>query len=223
MSRADIKPHPLNPRQIDAHARKRLRESLQRDGLVELLTVNKQTGHLISGHQRLALLDDDAGSLDYTLEVAVIDVPPARERELLIRLNSPSLAGIYDFGPLEALLKDDAVPLDLDAVGIDRIELESLFPDADFTGGIFDKAQDAAQPDIDALKSYKREKKKAGKEADSAEYYCVLVGRSARDVDLFLRGLGLDPLERFHDMGKVAARVGIDLDVKEEGDGDDGA
>lgn len=127
--RSQLIPHPLNPRHIDAHARKKLRESLKSSGLVEPLCWNVRTGHVVGGHQRLALLDEEAGGEDYLLDVAVVDLPPEKERVLLVRLNNQSLMGEFDLGILDQLARDAEVPLDLSDLGFDALDLQVMFPD----------------------------------------------------------------------------------------------
>ncbi len=70
--RSKIKNAPYNPRSIDDHARKKLHHNLKKKGLLDALVWNKRTGNLVSGHQRLSILDDlSATGDDYTLDFAV--------------------------------------------------------------------------------------------------------------------------------------------------------
>lgn len=209
LDRKAIKLHPMNPRTIDVHARKRLRESLVRDGLVETLVVNLTTMHLLSGHQRLSLLDEEAGGEDYSLDVAVVRVDEQREREILIRMNSMSLTGMYDFAGLDALIKDAAFPLDKGGLGFDEIDLQTLFPEQ--TGGLFDATDDKAEPSIEQLKEIKKARRQKNKADDSAEYWVAFVGRDAAHVERFLKALQLDTTQRFHDLTRLADLLGVDL------------
>ena len=91
--RSQINPAVYNPREISGYARKQLRKSLTKFGLVEPLVWNEQSGILVSGHQRLSLLDESekfvAGdpTTDYKIGVAVVDLNLKRERELNIWLQ----------------------------------------------------------------------------------------------------------------------------------------
>ena len=49
MSLAGIIPAPCNPREIDEPALAGLQTSIEKFGLVQLLIVNRRTGHLVAG------------------------------------------------------------------------------------------------------------------------------------------------------------------------------
>ncbi len=135
VARSQVRPHPLNPRVIDVHAKKKLRQSLSRDGLVETLCWNRTTGFIVGGNQRLAILDDEAGykpddpATDYTLSVDPVEIDEARERELLVRLNNQAAQGEFDFAGLERIARDLDVKVDLGAFGWDHMDLQVMFPD----------------------------------------------------------------------------------------------
>lgn len=133
---------PYNPRRMDDAAKKLLRKSLERHGLVEALVWNKRTGNLVGGHQRLEQLDALEGSNDYELEVCVVDVDEREEAALNVQLNQRSMQGDWDPGKLEALVND---------FGFDPRE-DLAFMDADikalFKAGYDDLQEDGF--DVDA-------------------------------------------------------------------------
>lgn len=203
---------------IDRHARKKLRESLGRDGLVETVIVNRRTGHVVSGHQRLGILDEESNGKPYSLDVAVIDVDLSRERELLVRMNNPTSQGAYDFDKLEQLLRDSQVKLESEGLGFDDLDLAVMFPEkgqADLSS-LFDKSQDAAQTDIDEMKRWKAEKRKKDRKGDSAEFWVAFVALDSEQIERFLERLGLDTQERFHDLSRLATLIGLDLSEPEK-------
>jgi DNA modification methylase len=67
-----------------------LGESIKRFGLVEPIVWNKQTGHVVGGHQRLRVLRAQGES---EASVVVVDLPAKEERALNVALNSPAIAG----------------------------------------------------------------------------------------------------------------------------------
>lgn len=91
---------------MTAPARKALQKSLERDGLVVPLTINRRTGHLVAGHQRLDMIDALEKGTDYFLDVAVVDVDDKREKELNIRLNNEQLLGSFDNDALKKLVAE---------------------------------------------------------------------------------------------------------------------
>lgn len=93
VNRKDIKGAPYNPRIIDSDAKKRLKEGLRKHGLVQPVVMNKRTGNLVGGHQRLTQLDSLMKGKDYDLDVAVIDVDEREEAEINVQLNNPSMGG----------------------------------------------------------------------------------------------------------------------------------
>lgn len=110
-----------NPRKISKSAREKLKKSIKTHGLVQPIMINKRTGNIIGGHQRIDVLDEINGNQDYDLNVIAIDVDEKEEIELNILLNSQNLQGEYD-------------PFKLKEISI-------LFPDIDFkTDLLFDQS-----------------------------------------------------------------------------------
>lgn len=123
--RSQIQPATYNPRTIDPHSRKRLRENLRTNTLVEPLVWNPNNGILIGGHQRLSVLDELEGSQDYYLDVSAVPIDdPAREQALNIALNNPALQGNFDMQMLESLVIQPDFPLK--KTGFDIAELQLM-------------------------------------------------------------------------------------------------
>lgn len=166
--RSSLHFHETNPRYIDRHAAKKLRESLKKNGLVEPIVVNKRTvangfpesqdGMLtiVGGHQRTKAADEiynwpDGGD-DYDVPIALIEVPHGRELELLVSLNNPSIQGMWDADLLEAVLADPDI--EVANTGFERADLAHLLDDGMLDGlfGAAGAAQAAAEaPIVDAL------------------------------------------------------------------------
>lgn len=91
--------------------------------------MNRRTGNLVSGHQRLACLDALEGAADYHLDVAVVELTDKQEREQNIFFNNPGAQGAWDVQALGALLGEG---LEIDATGFDKLELEVLFDDTPY-------------------------------------------------------------------------------------------
>ena len=75
-----IKPAAYNPRvelKPGDPAYEKLKRSIEEFGCVEPLVVNKRTGNLVGGHQRLGVLRD----LGYeSVDVVIVDLPIEREK-----------------------------------------------------------------------------------------------------------------------------------------------
>ena len=87
---SDLRPAPYNPREISPESLAGLRESLERFGMVDFLVVNKRNMHIISGHQRLKILQE-AGI--ESVEVVMVDVDEVTEMAMNVTLNSQEITG----------------------------------------------------------------------------------------------------------------------------------
>ena len=98
MRLAEIVPAAYNPRvtltekDFEYQA---LRASIDEFGLVVPLIVNRQTGTLVSGHQRLNVML--AKGVEET-EVVIVDMEPEKEMALCIAMNK--ITGDWDYGKL---------------------------------------------------------------------------------------------------------------------------
>lgn len=153
--RSQLKEAPYNPRILDKHARKKLRENIKKNGLVETLIWNKRTGFLVGGHQRLSILDELQGTDDYSLDVAVVDVDSKTEKKLNVFLNNGSAQGNWDIDKLGSIVKEIG---NYDDLGFDRIDMDYLFTEEDF-GSIFSNKHEAAEKEIDAIKEIRADTK----------------------------------------------------------------
>ena len=130
--RSQINLHEKNPRSISTENRKVLKRGIKKFGMVGGIVVNKRTNYtLVSGHQRLSVMDElqkynpKTKENDYIIRVDLIDVEEKEEKELLILLNNPSAQGEWNYDILRELIPDidykDAglTEQDLDIIGVD--------------------------------------------------------------------------------------------------------
>lgn len=92
MKLADLNPAPYNPRKISPENLAALKQSITKFGLVEPLIVNKRTGNLVGGHQRLKVLQEQGAT---ETDVVVVDLPEIEEKALNVALNSPTVQGQF--------------------------------------------------------------------------------------------------------------------------------
>jgi ParB-like chromosome segregation protein Spo0J len=91
-----LKPTPYNPRiplKPGSPGYERLERSLSEFDLVEPIVWNEQTGHVVSGHQRLEILKDQ-GAED--VDVSVVSLSLEREKALNITLNNSQVGSDWD-------------------------------------------------------------------------------------------------------------------------------
>ncbi len=138
---AELKASEYNPRIWDAEAKRQLKESISRFGIVDPLIVNgtkNRKNILIGGHFRLAVLRE----LKYEqVPVVYLDIPEIeREKELNLRLNKNQ--GEFDL----ALLAEFDESL-LSGIGFSSEELDDIFP-AEEHAEVFDLEKELAKLDI---------------------------------------------------------------------------
>ncbi len=200
--RSQINAAPYNPRTISEYARKQLEKSLDKFGCVEALVWNETTGHLVSGHQRLADLDRREkwapGDIDYLVGVSVVRLDDRKEKQLNVWLNNRAAQGNFDEDLLGELLKQSEMTLE--DIGFTRVDWEIEFGKQ--LEGLLEKQERGADPiqrDVDAIKERKKEYRADDNNAASndADYYLMVVFNSANDKKAWLREHGFTVDVRF--------------------------
>lgn len=154
---------------------------------MEPLVWNQKTGNLVSGHQRLSILDELEGSENYTVAVAVVDLSEKREKELNVFLNNTGAQGHYDRDEFLALLDDG---LSLDDIGFTKVDLEFEF--GEIPDGLFASERAAVETTLDELNLIKDRKKKyrelsASDPSDDSDYYVMVCFNSATEKNEWLK------------------------------------
>ena len=131
---SSLNPAPYNPRvqlKPGDPEFESLRRSMGSFGVVEPLVWNKRTGHLVGGHQRLAVLRAMGGAGATEADVSVVDLPLAREKALNLALNR--IQGRWDEDRLAELLREliELPELELTGFGLDEAWgiVESAMPE----------------------------------------------------------------------------------------------
>ncbi len=208
IGRKQIKNAPYNPRQIDDHARKKLKENITKKGLLEALVWNKRTGNLVSGHQRLSILDMRAaekGLKDYLLDINIVDLSEKEEKEQNIFFNNPSTQGTYDVDGLGKMITEDGV--DYKMAGFDDMDLQLIFEDTDYAVTMFDTddAPKSVQDDLEQLEEIQRMKRERkehrarDQDANDPEFYAVVVFPDRDAQGKFMERVGMNRNDRYVD------------------------
>jgi ParB-like chromosome segregation protein Spo0J len=124
----ELQPAPYNPRKPlkpGSAGYERLARSLREFSLVQPLVWNSTTGHVVGGHQRLAVLKD-AGIEE--VPCVVVALPLEREKALNVALNNSRVGGEWDVERLGELIQElaDIPDFDETLTGFDEKELRDL-------------------------------------------------------------------------------------------------
>lgn len=195
--RSKIQNAPYNPRVISDKALAKLKKNIKTQGLLTTLVWNETSGNLVSGHQRLKVLDALEKTDDYTLTVAVVNLDEKSEKEQNLFFNNMSAQGEFDFDLLLDILPD----IDSFAAGFDLADLNIIGYDVAAEALISDE-QAEAEGDImdmyatntDAVKNRKQEiMDGAANRMDEGERYFSIVFDSYAAKAAYLKSIGLSP------------------------------
>ena len=121
---------PYNPRKISGHDLESLRRSLKFFGTVEPIVVNRRSGNIVGGHQRVKAA---AAEGIEELPVVYVDLDEPSEKQLNLALNRVS--GEFDLEKLAAVLGDlESAGADLGLTGFTDAEIEELVAGAPADG-----------------------------------------------------------------------------------------
>ena len=201
--RHELVPHPKNPRQIAPEARRKLKKNIKAGGLLDTIIWNRATGYVVGGHQRLSILDElekyDAESKvgDYQIDVLAVNLAEPEELAMLAFLNNPASQGDFDTELLAALNLDFGI--DFADMGFSKMDVDYLFDgDARFSELFVDDAEaKKTKGKLDEIKAHRKESTEALKDAQSGDFYFVVVARDQAEKDEVLKRIGVPNYERF--------------------------
>lgn len=210
-SRAQITGAPYNPRQIDDRAKSKLRANIERVGLLQPIIVNRLTKRIVSGHQRVAIMDTLEGSQDYKLDVSVVELDEKTEKEQVVFLNNEFAMGTYDIPSLDSLMKE----ISFENAGFDEMDLKMMLPswEPPQTKRATEQVQElqkvsqeieeteaeqkhASHTMQQAEQSIEQHKQSQGVSAKN-QHYIVLVFRDREGTDAFLDHIHLSRDEKY--------------------------
>lgn len=164
LQRSQIVEDDINPRTITDENMRRLKASIEKNGLVGHLVWNKATGHVVGGHQRLSALDSLMRTKDYELDVLMVDMPLKDEIRLNVALNNQDAQGEFDFDAIAALATDFDLSLSEDFGFSDEV-IDVNFPE--FSEEKEDApavSREASEDDIAKMKEAKKATRERNKE-----------------------------------------------------------
>lgn len=211
--RQQIKGAEYNPRLISDENKKRLRANLETTGLLNSLVWNQRSGNLVSGHQRIGILDALMGTDNYKLPVDVVDLGDKEEKEQNIFFNNHEAQGSWDVELLGKCLKDEGI--DSAKMGFSTATVYQMFGGYPLAGNP-EQTMEMAKQMREARERYDSIKKACGKR-DDVDYYLVVFA-SHEDRKKFTDACGL-PDNRFVDGSKLASLIVDDIDAMNDESG----
>lgn len=212
---------PYNPRTIDDKAKRKLKAALEKRGLVAPITVNRRTGNIVGGHQRISALDALHGP-DYELTVAVIDVDENEEKALNLLLNNQEAGGQTDMEKLDELIRGTP-GLDLTLAGYDHADMIGMLGVEAFVEGSDNDAIEEMTNKLREARDAYTSIENASAKRDDTHFYFVVVCKGPDECEALLGDLGFDAETRFVSEESLREAVGLagddaDADEGEEGD-----
>ncbi|GAD20947.1 predicted transcriptional regulator [Acidovorax sp. MR-S7] len=210
--RSTIKEHPLNPRTISESARKKLRASVKEIGVMDTPVLNRVTGHLVGGHQRLHTIDflekyqqADDGTVknDYQIEASIVEMTPEQEAKALVRLNNQNLQGAWD-GELLAELGKLA---SFEDMGFERMDLAFIMEGVEGVESFFEDAAPVKEVK-GALETIKADRKAMTEEkrvSQSADHYVTVVCKDQAEKEKLMKHLGIPKGELYISPAEIFA------------------
>jgi hypothetical protein len=119
---AFIKYCPYNPRKIDENNFDKLKQSMKEFGYVSPILINKKTGWVVGGNQRLKVLNEMYPP-GHEVEVIEINIDEEKEKALNLALNK--ISGEWNYEELGDILKN----LDeqyFDFTGFDKLDVKVM-------------------------------------------------------------------------------------------------
>lgn len=167
VKRSEIHEADYNPRTISDEARKKLKKWFSEKGKGQLapITVNKTTMTVVSGHQRLSVLDAlcKYPQTDYQLTVSMTELDEKTEVEANVFMNNKSAQGDFDYeklGELHQMFPDISFT---DDMGFNESDVSLIFSDSDIPD-VLGESEEAQQINSDANKfsndDYRKNRKK---------------------------------------------------------------
>ncbi|MCP4148099.1 MAG: ParB N-terminal domain-containing protein [bacterium] len=222
ISRGEIKNAPYNPRKIEDKNKSKLKKNIKKVGLIETLVVNKLTMNLVSGHQRLRILDGLEQNSEYQLTVAMVELSEEAERKQNVFMNNPNGQGDFDVELLADMVDletenykdmgldiDDLAILALDSPDLaDRLEAMESQEEKDSGAEI----KEIKNKSNEQTKKDRQEWKEKRDEFNDDDFFISVVFRSMPEKVAFLQALDL-PDDIPYLAGNVLAKY-MEIDLK---------
>lgn len=196
INRDQLKNAEYNPRVIDDKAKKKLKKMLKNKGLLAPITWNKRTGNIVSGHQRIAILDSLEKNQDYALDVAVIDVGEKEEAAINVQMNNPEMQGDWDLDKLADMKLD--LDIDFEDMGFDDDDIDLMFGGDDRFSELYETPEVEDQKNkLQDVKDARQASKERLEERNNANFYAVIVFKDEKERNDFFKKINVPAFEEY--------------------------
>lgn len=230
VKRSEIRFASYNPRVISEEARKKLKKNLQTVGLLGGVVWNERTGNLVSGHQKVSIMDavnrydTESGDNDYEFRVEVVDFDEKTEKEQNLFMNNKAVQGSYDEDMLRSLLAD----IDYSNAGFEEMDLQLLglgdysgFNDADLGFNIEGSySGDSVQNNPGQTKDWSKESVVGAREDLAAHDEMTKGGEENHKIDRsadFYSDTEANQIARHNEIQKIKDRINSQNDIEKDG------
>lgn len=190
IKRSLIKLAGYNPRKISPEAKRKLKENLSKMGLMGGLVWNERTGNLVSGHQRITILDADNNydvktkENDYDVFVTKVNLDEKEEKAQNIFFNNQSAMGFFDEDKLHEIMKEVDFS---ELTGFSKKNQITMFADSSLTD---EEYTEIAEQVEETTKKFKNMHQSTTSEVDAN--YVVLVFKNAGDKRTLVDNLDIE-------------------------------
>lgn len=210
INRSQLKNADYNPRIIDEDNKKKLKKMLKKEGLVSPITWNKRTGNIVSGHQRINILDSLERTQDYNLDVAVIDVDEREEKALNVQMNNPEMQGDWDLNKLADLNLNMGV--DFDDMGFDQTDVDFMFGGDERFSELYDTPEvEAEKNKLEEVKEAREESKEKLKDKNNINFYDMIVFKDEKERKEFHKLISVPEYEDKLSFNQLKRLKGADI------------
>ena len=189
IKRSQVNFASYNPRKISADSKRKIEKNLQKFGLMGGIVWNERTGNLVSGHQRVSILDKQNGykpnspETDYDLLVTKVNLSDEEEKSQNIFFNNPLAQGYFEEGKLKSLMEEVKFS---ENSGFSKQEQVSAFQNIDLTDEEYANLAEKISGTTEKLAQMSQ---KTANETDAN--YVVLVFKNRHDKEVLLTNLGI--------------------------------
>jgi hypothetical protein len=209
--RSQISNAAYNPRTINDYQRKGLKKNLKKVGFLQPIIWNEATGRIVSGHQRISILDELEKSDDYELSVSAVTLSEKEEIEQNVFLNSTTFTGEFDLEALKGLIDNG---LDYESAGLDLYDLNIIGVETIEEDEPEQEEEAEEAKDIESIKAEKERARQAiDGRADEGESYVSLSFNDYKAKAAWMRSWGFNPDDLFV-KGEVFQKI-IDKKLEE--------